>query len=159
MAAFVAYLGLILAPLATAGRLHPVAARPGLRRVCLVLGLLTATGVMAWVGGVAGEAGGALQRAATTIGGAWYICDRHPRARGRARWRWHSGLGGRRHSVGRRRKKPVGATPHEAAPSSRNSPFLVPRPVAGSRPFPVAASHATVHNWYENRDRHSRSLR
>lgn len=73
IAASVSYLGLILAPLAVAWQLHRVGARSGLRRVSLVLGLLTLAGVMAWVGGVAGEAGGALQRVATTTGDAWYI--------------------------------------------------------------------------------------
>lgn len=73
VAASVSYLGLILAPLATAWRLHRVGVRPALRLICLVLGLLTLAGVMAWIGGVAGDAGGALQRVATTTGDAWYI--------------------------------------------------------------------------------------
>lgn len=73
VAASVAYLGLILAPLATARQLRRVDALRGLRRVCLMLGLLTFAGVTAWVAGVAGEAGGALQRVATTTGDAWYV--------------------------------------------------------------------------------------
>ncbi len=73
VSAFISYVGLILAPLATAWRLHGLGARPDLQRFSFVLGLLTLVGVMAWVGGIAGEAGGALQRAATTVGDLWYI--------------------------------------------------------------------------------------
>lgn len=73
LAAFLSYLGLILAPLATAWRLRRVAARPALRRVSFVIGLLTLASVLAWVGGVASPAGGALQRVATTAGDTWYI--------------------------------------------------------------------------------------
>lgn len=73
VAAFLAYLGLILAPLAMAWRLHRLGARPGLRRVSLLIGVLTLAGLLAWVVGVAGQAGGALQRVATTIGDAWYV--------------------------------------------------------------------------------------
>ncbi len=73
VAALVSYTGLVLAPLATAWQLHRLEAQPGLCRFSLVLGLLTLAGLVAWVAGLAGEAGGALQRVATTTGDLWYI--------------------------------------------------------------------------------------
>ncbi|MFN2556082.1 MAG: DUF998 domain-containing protein [Nitriliruptorales bacterium] len=73
VAASISYLGLILAPLVTAWCLRRVDDRPGLWRFSVMLGLLTLVGVTAWAGGLAGEAGGVLQRFATTTGDVWYV--------------------------------------------------------------------------------------
>lgn len=73
IAAIVSYAGLAGAPLATSWALRRADARPGLATTSLALGSVTAVGLLVLLSGVAGEWGGAVQRASTTTGDLWYV--------------------------------------------------------------------------------------
>lgn len=72
-AAIVSYVGLAGAPLVTGWTLRRLGARPALARTSLVFGTLVAACLVVLLTQAAGEYGGAVQRAATTIGDLWYV--------------------------------------------------------------------------------------